>query len=637
MEAPFFTPGGAPLPGLLAESRTCRLFTGHDWSTTPLGPAERWPVELVVVARTMLASPVPMVILAGPEAVLLYNDGYALIAGNRHPGCFGMSAFAAWPEVVDFNRDVVARVHAGEVVSLADQHMVLNRNGAPEDVWLDLDYSPIVTADGAVVGVVCILGETTQRVSAERALAKSRDQLAVALGASRVVGIWDWDVQADRVYAGAGFADLYGVRAEDGDTGVPIAAYIAGIHPDDVGRMREALERSMATGEKFTEEYRVVNAAGGVRWVLAEGTPQFDAEGRCIRFPGLSVDITAQKEAAEAHARSEAAFRTLADAMPQMVWSTRPDGFHDYYNARWYEFTGTPPGSTDGEGWNGMFHEDDRETAWERWRHALATGEPYQIEYRLRHHSGVYRWVLGRAEATRDAEGRIIRWYGTCTDIHDARQLAAEREMVTHELSHRIKNIFSVLMSIISLSARSAPEARAFADQLRRRVEAMGRAHDFVRPHSRASRPMPVETTVFGLIRELLIPFATGQDGQIVYLGDDLPIGDSAATPLALLLHELATNSAKYGGLSRPEGRLEITGVLDGDAYGLTWRETGGPGVTGPPQQEGFGSRLMRISVEGQLGGRLERAWNPEGIRVGITFPVRALTRNSALVQAASI
>lgn len=131
---------------------------------------------------------------------------------------------------------------------------------------------------------------------------------------------------------------------------------------------------------------------------------------------------------------SEAQFRLLADSMPQMVWVTRPDGFHEYYNRRWYEFTGVPYGSTDGEGWNGMFHPDDQERAWTRWRHCLATGEPYEIEYRLRHHTGEYRWTLGRALPVRSAWGEIDRWYGTCTDIHDQKQtenaLRLSREQV---------------------------------------------------------------------------------------------------------------------------------------------------------------------------------------------------------------
>ena len=112
-------------------------------------------------------------------------------------------------------------------------------------------------------------------------------------------------------------------------------------------------------------------------------------------------------------------FDEIANSVDQMIWSTRPDGFHDFYNSRWYEFTGVPRGSTDGEAWNGMFHPDDQARAQALWHRCLANGEPYQIEYRLRHRTGRYRWVLGRAQPVRDFGGRIIRWYGTCTDIHD--------------------------------------------------------------------------------------------------------------------------------------------------------------------------------------------------------------------------
>ncbi len=125
---------------------------------------------------------------------------------------------------------------------------------------------------------------------------------------------------------------------------------------------------------------------------------------------------------------SEAKFHAIANSVDQMIWSTLPDGYHDYYNDRWYEYTGVPRGSTDGEAWNGMFHEDDQELAWRVWRHSLATGKPYEIEYRLRHRSGEYRWVLGRAQAVRDEAGKITRWYGSCTDIHEEVTARARRE-----------------------------------------------------------------------------------------------------------------------------------------------------------------------------------------------------------------
>jgi diguanylate cyclase (GGDEF)-like protein/PAS domain S-box-containing protein len=130
-------------------------------------------------------------------------------------------------------------------------------------------------------------------------------------------------------------------------------------------------------------------------------------------------NIDDRKRAENILRERERQLRRTLDHIPQMVWSTRPDGHHDYYSRLWYEFTGVPEGSTDGEGWNAMFHPEDQERAWAQWRRALATGEPYEIEYRLRHHSGEYRWVLGRAWAETNEQNEIVRWYGTCTDIHD--------------------------------------------------------------------------------------------------------------------------------------------------------------------------------------------------------------------------
>lgn len=132
------------------------------------------------------------------------------------------------------------------------------------------------------------------------------------------------------------------------------------------------------------------------------------------------VNETTERVLSEQRLReSEARFQAISNSIDQMVWSTRPDGFHDYFNDRWYAFTGVPVGSTDGEGWNDIFHAEDRDRAWQVWRHSLETGAPYQIEYRLRHHSGTYRWVLGRAQPVRDENGQITRWYGTCTDIQE--------------------------------------------------------------------------------------------------------------------------------------------------------------------------------------------------------------------------
>ncbi|WP_114945597.1 PAS domain-containing protein [Microvirga calopogonii] len=177
--------------------------------------------------------------------------------------------------------------------------------------------------------------------------------------------------------------------------------------------------------------------------------PIFDPNGQVSGIFVQGHDVTEQKRTEEALRESEERFRAIANSIDQMIWATRPDGFHDYYNQRWYEYTGVPEGSTDGEAWNGMFHPGDQERAWTIWRRCLETGEPYHIEYRLRHRSGEYRWVLGRAQPVRDEEGRIKRWFGTCTDIHDLKQAqdalreSRERALRTEEETRRLASVLA--------------------------------------------------------------------------------------------------------------------------------------------------------------------------------------------------
>jgi PAS domain S-box-containing protein len=339
----------------------------------------------------------------------------------------------------------------------------------------------------------------------------------------------------------------------------------------------------------------------------------------------LEAELIAAKNALR---ESDARFETLADTLPHMVWSTLPDGYHDYYNARWYEFTGVPAGSTDGEGWNGMFHPDDQERAWEQWRECLATGRPYEIEYRLRHHSGEYRWTLGRALPVRDDEGRIIRWIGTCTDIHDAKQHAAQNEILGRELSHRIKNIFAVIGGLIGLSARNEPGQKAFARELQERVAALGRAHEFVRPHSSHSAPRRFPGRLHGVIREILAPYPALADGRIQIEGDDVAIDDRGATPLALLVHELATNASKYGALSVADGQVRVTTATEGGQVQISWEESGGPEIAGPPTETGFGTMLSELSIVQQLGGTISREWRPEGLAVVAVVELVRLVRS---------
>lgn len=391
--------------------------------------------------------------------------------------------------------------------------------------------------------------------------------------------------------------------------------------PEQLPLVMKNWQDSIATGRPFEMIFPLRGSDGIFRRFLTRIVPVTDQNNVVVRWLGTNTEVESQLNAEFALELSEAKLQVLTDAMPQMVWSTLPDGFHDYYNARWYEFTGVPYGSTDGEGWNDMFHPEDQERAWARWGHSLETGEPYEIEYRLRHHSGKYRWTLGRALPVRDGQGNIVRWIGTCTDIDDAKRDAAFTELISRELSHRIKNIFAVIAGLIGISAPKSGEGAAYAKDVSGRIAALGRAHNFARPHGPESAALKDFGGLHGLLSELMSPYDRAQGTRYAVSGVDMPVSDRSATPLALLVHELATNAVKYGALSGSEGRVAIVTSDENGELVISWSEAGGPAIAAIPEYAGFGTQLSDISIISQLGGTLERDWRSEGLRVRVAIP----------------
>lgn len=340
---------------------------------------------------------------------------------------------------------------------------------------------------------------------------------------------------------------------------------------------------------------------------------------RC-RFEKSSDRLRARSDVGIADLQQH--FQVLADAMPQLVWSTTPEGMADYFNRGWCEFTGQPAEDSYGTHWVSLLHPDDRTAAEQCWMKAVATGEDYEIEYRLLHRDGEHRWVLARGLPLRNGDGEITRWIGTCTDIHEQKAAAERLEVLSRELNHRIKNIFAVIGGLIALSMRSKPELAPLAGDLRDRVLALGRAHDFVRSSGDARHG---HGRLAGLLQTLLAPYQDADGGRIVIRGADVAIDDRSATPLALFFHELATNAAKYGALSNERGHVEI-GIGGAEEIELVWTEFGGPRVA-PPGEPGFGSRLVEMSMKRQLGGTLDYDWREQGLCVTARIPAATLTR----------
>ncbi|BAY13605.1 PAS domain-containing protein [Calothrix sp. NIES-2098] len=312
---------------------------------------------------------------------------------------------------------------------------------------------PLRDESDAVRGVIGAFLDVTERKQVENALRENQERLTLALDAARM-GSWDWDLQTDRSIWTPYHEMIFGY--EPGNPQRTYQEWSSLVHPEDLPRVEVKVQTAMAKQQDYEDEYRVIWADGSLHWVSAFGRFQYNQQGQPVRMLGMLFEITDRKQAEVALRQSELVFRTLADTMPQMFWITQPDGYHEYFNQRWYDYTGKTLEQTRGEGWQKILHPDDVQRTIEVWQNSLSSGKTYDIEYRLlRASNGEYRWHLGRAFPLRQ-EGQIVKWFGSCTDIHDQklaieeRAQALERERAARielEKASRMKDDFLAIVS----------------------------------------------------------------------------------------------------------------------------------------------------------------------------------------------
>lgn len=291
-----------------------------------------------------------------------------------------------------------------------------------------------IRKDGKCVAILQSTADITELAQSNKKLELANLKLENALKAG-LIGSWSWDISKNTVIADKGLARIFGVSVEEAIAGLPLETFIQSIYVDDREVVTEAIQVAITTGELFEVEYRTIDSDKTIHWVIARGQAELDENGHATQFPGVMIDISSRKEAEAVMSESEQRLRFMADTMPQLVWITRADGYHEYYNKHWYEFTGTTEGETDGEGWKDLFHVDDQKRANKVWKKSLKTGEPYEIKYRLYNAaSGEYRWVIGRALPFRNDANEIIKWYGTCTDVDDSVKEIEKRKKLEEDL-----------------------------------------------------------------------------------------------------------------------------------------------------------------------------------------------------------
>lgn len=244
---------------------------------------------------------------------------------------------------------------------------------------------------------------------------------------------------------------------------------------------------------------------------------------------------------------------------------------------------------------------------------ALFFGHPQPARFTAEHEA----IVAGLAAQAAAGIDNARLYESAQTEIAERKQAEEDRLILLRELNHRVKNLFAVTLGMIGMTARTAGTPRDMAETLAGRLRALASAHDLIRP-SVNSENQRAHTTLFSaLVQRILAAHISLDQRQLHLKGPDITVGSAGAASLALVLHELATNAAKRGALSRPTGTVRISWrVEDGGCMVLDWVERGGPRIEGPPQRKGFGDELAQLSARGQLGGDIRKAWNPEGVEI---------------------
>ncbi len=248
---------------------------------------------------------------------------------------------------------------------------------------------------------------------------------------------------------------------------------------------------------------------------------------------------------------------------------------------------------------------------------------PYELDFRILVGSDI-RWISARGQGA-DAEisGSIV--FGIFLDVTQRKQAEESSELLAGEMSHRVKNLLQLATGLTQMTSRSAATKEDMVRDLTHRLTALGRAHDLVRPEWNGQSN---EGALLGdLISVLLAPYDEEEASVRVRISvPKISVGERAATALALVIHELATNSAKYGALSAASGTLDVSCTTHDDDMTITWAERGGPAVVAPVALEGFGSQLVRRSMSAQLGGGITFDWAREGVVVTLSVRISRLT-----------
>jgi PAS domain S-box-containing protein len=541
------------------------------------------------------------------------NPGAEDFWGRPREDLLGQSMLEVFPAFAG------SEPHAAHVKALASGERsrfetVSTVTGTP----VELHFRP------ATWGLAVFFRDISERRQTERTLLE-RSELINLAEQTAEIGVWDIDLNTNTVRGTPQFFRIMGLEPTDQPVSIETIRKLR--HPLDRDRVIDGFHAAVNEGrDSYESEYRIVRPSDGeARWIFGRGRVIRDRQGKVIRYAGVDIDVTERKQAELVALR----LASIVESSDDAILSKDLDGIITSWNSGATRLFGYASEEILGKPVTVLLPED-------RLHEEPGIIERIRRGERVDHYETVRRRKDGglveislTVSPIRDTDGRVIGASNISRDISERRRAEEQERLLLREMNHRVKNLFSLAGGVVSLSARSAKTAPELADMVSERLAALARAHALTLPEiTGTGAKIEHSATLAAIVRTVLSPYSADPRenvARITVTGPEVLVAAKAATNLALLLHEFATNAAKYGALSSPAGQVNVEwDVRNGGLY-LVWKERGGPTLAHPPDFKGFGTRLSEAILSGAFRGQISRDWDRPGLSIRMTIPVENL------------